>query len=81
MSSPIRVSVKVILLNDQDELLLLHANDPKITQTDGKYNGPFWFLVGGEIEKGETLQEAALREILEEVGIAKEKIELGLVVW
>ena len=81
MSLPVRNSIKVILLNDKDELLLLYVNDPKTTQTDGKYNSPYWFLVGGEIEKGESIQEAAFREIHEEVGIEKENIELGLKVW
>lgn len=78
---PTRVSVKVLLLNDRNELLLLCADDPKTTQADGKYNGPFWFLVGGEIEEGESFQEAALREIDEEVGLKKSDIELGPVVW
>ena len=81
MSLQVRTSVKVLLLNDQDEILLLCADDPKTTGTDGKYNGPFWFLVGGEIEKNESIQEAAFREIHEEVGLKKEDVKLGPVVW
>ena len=48
---------------------------------DGKYHGPFWCLVGGGVESGETVKEAAIREIYEEVGIVKEDILLGPVVW
>ena len=81
MALPIRNSVKVILLNEKNELLLMCADTPKIRSPKRKYLGKFWFLVGGEIEPGESLQEAALREIFEETGILKEKIELGPIVW
>ena len=81
MSLPTRVSIKVILLNQDNEILLLHADDPKTKNPSGKYNGPFWFLAGGQIEEGESLQKAAFREIYEEVGIEKENIKLGPVVW
>jgi 8-oxo-dGTP pyrophosphatase MutT (NUDIX family) len=81
MSIPIRNSVKVLLLNDRDELLLMCADDPKTTTVDGEYHGKFWFPIGGEIEKGESIKHAALREIYEESGIEKKDIELGPVVW
>lgn len=71
----------VLLLNDDNELLLLHVNDPKTTPIDGKHHGPFWCLVGGKIEPYETIQEAAMREIYEETGMKKEEIELGPIVW
>jgi 8-oxo-dGTP pyrophosphatase MutT (NUDIX family) len=73
--------VKVLLLNEQNELLLLCADDPTTTSAEGKYHGSFWFPVGGQIEKGESLEEAALREIYEETGIKKEEVSLGSVVW
>lgn len=81
MSLPLRVSVKVLFLNPENELLLLCADDPKTTGVDGKYYGPFWFLVGGRLEDGESFQEAAFREIEEEVGLKKEDVELGPIVW
>ena len=81
MNIPIRNSAKVILLNEKNELLLMCADDPKTTTVDGKYHGKFWFLIGGEIEKNESLQEAAIREIHEETGIEEENIELGPFVW
>ena len=81
MSFPIRESVKVILLNSHNELLLLCADDPTTTTVDGKYHGRFWFPIGGKIEENESLEEAAFREIYEETGIKKEDVALGPVVW
>ena len=81
MSKPVRNSVKILLLNQQNELLLMCADDPKTTSSDGKYHGKFWFTTGGEIEEGESIQKAALRELHEETGITKDEVELGPVVW
>ena len=79
MTLLVRKSVKALLLNNNDELLLIRANDPKTTSADGVYHGPFWYLAGGKLEQGETLQEAAIREIKEETGI--DKLTLGPIVW
>lgn len=81
MSLSIRKSVNILLLNEANELLLMHADDPKTTSTDGVYHGPFWFPVGGQIEGDETFQETALRELYEETGLTPKDIELGPVVW
>lgn len=78
---PVRKSMRAILLNNENELLLLKADDPSTTTTSGRYNGPYWFLVGGAIEPGEEVEEAVLREIHEETNIAKEHISLGPIVW
>ena len=74
---PIRNSVKIILLNDADELLLMCINDPKTKSIGWKHSGHFWTLIGGQIEDNKTILEAAQRETLEETGINKEDIELG----
>jgi 8-oxo-dGTP pyrophosphatase MutT (NUDIX family) len=81
MPIPIRNSVKVLLLNDKDKLLLISADDPKTTTVNGEYHGKFWFPIGGEMKKGESIEETAFREIHEETGIEKEDIELGPIVW
>jgi 8-oxo-dGTP pyrophosphatase MutT (NUDIX family) len=81
MACPLRNSVKIILLNEKDELLLMCADNPKITSADGEYHGRFWFLTGGEIEKGESTEEAAIRELHEETGLKKEEVTLGPIVW
>src|SRR3972149_10379666 len=53
----------VILFNRKGEiLLLLRDNIPTIGHPD------HWNIVGGAIEEGETPEEAALREVQEEIG-------------
>jgi 8-oxo-dGTP diphosphatase len=49
-----------ILLNDQNEILLLHRNTPKRTQ---------WEIPGGKIEPGESETETVVREIKEELAV------------
>ena len=81
MNYPVRNAVRVVLLNDADELLLMCMDDPTITSISEKYTGRFWTLIGGEIEPNETIREAAEREVFEETGLAKEDIEFGPQVW
>lgn len=76
-----RKSVKVLLLNEVNKILLILVDDPKISPIGGKNSGPFWCMVGGGIESGETIQDAAIREIYEETGILEKDILLGPVVW
>ena len=67
-----RLAVKLLLLDANNRLLLIHARDPK-SQTE------CWYPVGGGVEPGETLQEAASRETFEETGLAD--VPLGIPVW
>jgi 8-oxo-dGTP pyrophosphatase MutT (NUDIX family) len=50
-------------MDSQGRVLLLHGFDP------ARPGEPFWFTIGGAAEGEETLQEAAARELFEEVGI------------
>lgn len=55
-----QVAVGAIVFKDDKVLLVLRANPPAEEQ---------WAIPGGRVELGETLQEAAEREIKEETGI------------
>ena len=54
--------VAVALLNDQGQVLL--AQRPA-----GKWMAGMWEFPGGKVEQGETLEEAIIREIREELGL------------
>ncbi|MDR1433115.1 MAG: NUDIX domain-containing protein [Puniceicoccales bacterium] len=77
----IRSSVKLILLNAQNKLALMCADDDGIRSASGEYRGRFWFMVGGKIEPGETILDAAKRELFEETGIGSSDVEFGPEVW
>jgi 8-oxo-dGTP pyrophosphatase MutT (NUDIX family) len=52
-------------------VLLLHGWDPL------KPGTPYWFTIGGGVEAGETVVQAGLRELREEVGILLPSDGLG----
>ncbi len=61
----IMCGANVILLNDQDQILLHHRIDRD-----------WWGLPGGAMELGESLEQTASREVLEEVGLICGNMEL-----
>lgn len=77
----IRNSIKIILLNSKDEVLLLGTDDKSITNKDKSYNGKFWQMIGGKIEDGEDVKSAATRELFEETGLIPDNVEFGNIVW
>ncbi|MFI6789778.1 NUDIX hydrolase [Nonomuraea sp. NPDC050383] len=64
-----RFTARVLPIDDQDRVLLLYGFDP------ARPGERFWFTIGGAVEGGETLQQAAARELYEEVGIRAEADE------
>jgi len=69
-----RPTVRVLLFDPGHRLLLMKG---RLTHAA---NAPsWWFTVGGGMEAGETVEEAARREIAEESGF--HDIRLGPVVW
>jgi 8-oxo-dGTP pyrophosphatase MutT (NUDIX family) len=57
-----RVSGRVLVLDEASRVLLVSSRDP----VDGRV---VWHTPGGRVEAGETLEEAAEREIAEELGL------------
>jgi ADP-ribose pyrophosphatase YjhB (NUDIX family) len=69
-----RLTARVLLFDAEGRLLLMRGRLPGHPPESAA-----WFTVGGGVEPGETLTEAALREIAEETGFRE--VELGPVVW
>jgi 8-oxo-dGTP pyrophosphatase MutT (NUDIX family) len=78
---PSHNSVRILLISKENKVLLMQADDPTTTSKDGSYHGKFWFLIGGKIEPGESLIEAATRELKEETGLGANDVAFGPVVW
>jgi 8-oxo-dGTP pyrophosphatase MutT (NUDIX family) len=69
----LRIGARVLLLDQNDQVLLIHARDPD--QPDHHW----WELPGGGAEPDETLPETARRELTEETGIVID--HLGPHLW
>jgi len=66
----VRRAARILLVDPRQRILLLAARDP----ADGRV---VWFLPGGGIEPGESIEQAARRELHEEVGLDRPLSLLG----
>ena len=73
LGGELRKVARVVLLDPDDRILLLHGHEPDDPSDD------WWFTPGGGVEGDETREEAAIRELAEETGITD--VELGPVLW
>ena len=62
----------ICYIDNGKELLMLHRNKKPNDVHAGK-----WIGVGGKLERGETPQECAAREILEETGLKAKPVLKG----
>src|SRR6476469_7422614 len=73
-----RTSARVVLLDEGGAVLLFCGSDP--ANKDGQAPR-WWFTVGGAAQPGETLAEAAARELAEETGLHVEPSAMVGPVW
>jgi len=66
-----RSTGRVLPVDPDGRVLMLHGWVPE------RPDEPFWFTVGGGAEEGESLREAAARELREEAGITVSPQRLG----
>ena len=69
-----RPTARVLLFDSQRRVLLMKGRLPSDPAAPG-----VWFTLGGGVESGETVAEAAAREIIEETGFLD--ATLGPVAW
>ena len=66
-----RQTARVLPVNPEGRVLLLHGWDPRHPDR------PYWFTIGGAAEAGESLRDAGARELREETGIVVDPASLG----
>jgi 8-oxo-dGTP pyrophosphatase MutT (NUDIX family) len=66
---PIRHTARLIILDPAGRVLLIEYAATPAAQSAHQGLTRFWFTPGGGIEPGETAEQAALREMAEEVGL------------
>lgn len=75
-----RKTARALLFDAQGRLLLVRMHDPDVSAEDGHViPHAYWVTVGGEIDAGEDVKSAVLREIAEETGLRA--VRLGGEVW
>jgi 8-oxo-dGTP pyrophosphatase MutT (NUDIX family) len=76
-----RTSARLVLLDEAGAVLLLRGSDPGLTASAGSVVPKWWFTIGGEVQQGERLAEAAARELSEETGLQVTPADMVGPVW
>lgn len=75
----IRRTARLLLLNPNGKILLMNIKSGGVSDPNAPIEKPFWVTIGGRIEEGEDLAEAAAREAFEETGHGD--VTIGPPVW
>jgi len=76
---PVRPAARVVLLDPDGRVLLFGARLADLASPPGPVL--YWYTPGGAIEPGETVRQAAARELVEEIGLTVDPGALEGPVW